>query len=217
MRPRRFGISAPAGLFVSSRLAFARPATRVRSGMRPGLNCSSTSCSSRRSVSSAPHSRATRRVRCSRASRRCSGSTSTWPIRRWSAAARSGWCSSTATSPCWPAWRRSARAPSSRSWARRRRALGPALAGRWRAALGAFAVSLAVLHIGAEWTSLRDRTFLGRIGLAVVAITLAAVGGGIAPLAFVALVCAAVLGQLLLEALTPRGGAASVYEPIDRT
>ena len=44
----------------------------------------------------------------------CGGSTSTWPIRRWSAAARSGWCSSIATSPCWPAWRRSARAPSSR-------------------------------------------------------------------------------------------------------
>lgn len=58
---------------------------------------------------------------------------------------------------------------------------------------------------------------IGRIGLAVVAITMAAIGGGMAPVEFVALMCAAVLGQLVLEALTPRGGAASVYEPIDRT
>jgi len=85
---------------------------------------------------------------------------------------------------------------------------------RWALAggVGAFALSLAVIHLGAEWTSLRDRTFLGRIALAVVAITLAAAGGGIAPVVFVALVCAAVLGQLLLEAMTPRGGAATVYE-----
>jgi hypothetical protein len=79
--------------------------------------------------------------------------------------------------------------------------------------IGAFALSLAMLHIGAEWTSPRDRTFLGRIGLAALAIALAAIGGGIAPLAFVALVSAAVLGQLLLEATTPRTGAATIYEP----
>ena len=86
---------------------------------------------------------------------------------------------------------------------------------RWALAggLGAFALSLAVIHIGAEWTSLRDRTFLGRIGLVVVAITLAAAGAGIGPLAFTGLLGAAVLGQLLLEATTPRTGAATVYQP----
>jgi low temperature requirement protein LtrA len=38
---------------------------------------------------------------------------------------------------------------------------------RWALAggLGAFALSLAVLHIGAEWTSMRGRTFLGRLVL----------------------------------------------------
>jgi hypothetical protein len=72
---------------------------------------------------------------------------------------------------------------------------------------------LAAIHIGAEWTSSRDRTFLGRIWLAGLAITLAAVGGRISPLAFVALLSAAVLGQLLLEATTPRTGAATIYEP----
>jgi hypothetical protein len=46
---------------------------------------------------------------------------------------------------------------------------------------------------------------LSRIGLAAtLALTLAAAGGRIAPLAFVAVVAAAVLGQLLLEAFTPR-------------
>ncbi len=86
---------------------------------------------------------------------------------------------------------------------------------RWAVAggVGAFALSLAAIHVGAEWTSLRDRSFLGRICLAGVAIALAAAGGGLAPLVFVGLVCAAVLAQLLLEALTPRFGAATVYEP----
>ncbi len=88
---------------------------------------------------------------------------------------------------------------------------------RWALAggVGAFALSLAILHIGAEWTSSHDPTFLGRICLAVLAIALAASGGGIAPLAFVGLISAAVLGQLLLEASTPRVGAATVYEPAD--
>jgi low temperature requirement protein LtrA len=89
---------------------------------------------------------------------------------------------------------------------------------RWALAggIGAFALSLAVLHIGAEWTSLRDRTFLGRIALAALALTLAAAGGGIAPVGFVALISAAVLGQLLLEAFTAPEGTATVYEPPDR-
>jgi low temperature requirement protein LtrA len=86
---------------------------------------------------------------------------------------------------------------------------------RWAVAggVGAFALSLAAIHVGAEWTSLRDRSFLGRICLAGVAIALAAAGGGLVPFVFVGLVCAAVLAQLLLEAFTPRFGAATVYEP----
>jgi low temperature requirement protein LtrA len=86
---------------------------------------------------------------------------------------------------------------------------------RWALAGGvaAFALSLAVIHLGAEWTSLRDRTFVGRIGLAAIAVVLAAVGDGIAPWAFVILLAAAVVGQLLLEAVTARPGAATVWEP----
>jgi low temperature requirement protein LtrA len=82
--------------------------------------------------------------------------------------------------------------------------LGPGT--RWALAggIGTFALALALIHIGAEQTSLRDRTFLTRIGLAALALTLAAAGGGIAPLAFVGVVAAAVLGQLLLEASNPR-------------
>jgi low temperature requirement protein LtrA len=86
---------------------------------------------------------------------------------------------------------------------------------RWALAggVGAFALSLAVLHIGAEWTSLRDRTFLGRLCLTTFALALAAAGNGIAPPAFVALIAAAVLAQLLLEAVAVREGAASAWEP----
>jgi low temperature requirement protein LtrA len=86
---------------------------------------------------------------------------------------------------------------------------------RWALAGGvaAFALSLALFYIGAEWTSPRDRTFLGRVALAALLITLAAAGAGVAPLAFVALVAAAVLGQLILEAFTYPLGAASVWEP----
>jgi low temperature requirement protein LtrA len=89
---------------------------------------------------------------------------------------------------------------------------------RWALAggVGAFALSLAAIHLGAEWTSLRDRTFLGRIGLAAIALALAAAGGGVAPLGFVGLLAAAVLGQLLLEAFTPRAGAATVWHPSHR-
>jgi low temperature requirement protein LtrA len=87
---------------------------------------------------------------------------------------------------------------------------------RWALAGGiaAFALSLAALHIGAEWTSLRDRTFIGRIGLAALALTLAAVGGRLAPVAFLIAVAVAVLGQLLLEAFTARAGAATVLDPV---
>jgi low temperature requirement protein LtrA len=89
---------------------------------------------------------------------------------------------------------------------------------RWALAGGvaAFALSLAVLHIGAEWTSPRDPIFLGRIGLAAFALTLAAAGSDIAPVAFVVLVAGAVLAQLLLEAFTFPAGAASVWDPPPR-
>jgi hypothetical protein len=70
-----------------------------------------------------------------------------------------------------------------------------------------------MLHIGAEWTSTRNRTFIGRLGLGALATALAALGGGLAPAAFVGVIAAAALAQLLLEAFTDEEGAASVWEP----
>jgi low temperature requirement protein LtrA len=86
---------------------------------------------------------------------------------------------------------------------------------RWALAGGiaAFALALAVIHLGAEWTSMRDRTFLGRLIVIALLIALAALGGGLAPLAFVSIVAAVVVGQLLLEAFTFPTGAASILEP----
>jgi low temperature requirement protein LtrA len=86
---------------------------------------------------------------------------------------------------------------------------------RWALAGGiaAFAVALALFHLGAEWTSPRDRTFLGRVALAALLTILAAIGGGISPPAFVVIVAAAVLAQLILEAMTFPAGAASIWEP----
>jgi low temperature requirement protein LtrA len=90
---------------------------------------------------------------------------------------------------------------------------------RWALAGGiaAFALSLSLFHLGAEWTSPRDRTLLGRLLLSALAIALAAAGGAIAPLAFVGLLLAAVLAQLLIEAFTVSEGAASVWEPPQAT
>ena len=92
---------------------------------------------------------------------------------------------------------------------------GLAAGARWALAGGiaAFVLALALFHIGAEWTSTRDPTFIGRLVVAAVAIVLAAAGGGIAPLAFVALLAAATLGQLLLEAFTFPEGAATIWIP----
>jgi hypothetical protein len=79
--------------------------------------------------------------------------------------------------------------------------------------VAAFSLSLAAIHLGAEWTSLRDRTFRGRIVLAVAGVILAAAGGAVAPVAFAGLLAAAVLGQLLFEAATPRSGARTPWTP----
>jgi low temperature requirement protein LtrA len=86
---------------------------------------------------------------------------------------------------------------------------------RWAVAGGiaAFALSLSLVHLGAEWTSARDPTFLGRLALSAVAIALAALGGAIVPIGFIAILATAVLAQLLLEAFTFPEGAASVWEP----
>ena len=86
---------------------------------------------------------------------------------------------------------------------------------RWALAGGltAFALALAVLHLGAEWTSMQDRSFLGRLVLVVLLVSLAAFGDGLSPLVFVVLVTAGVLAQLLLEAFTFPTGAASVLKP----
>src|SRR5262249_47032662 len=90
---------------------------------------------------------------------------------------------------------------------------------RWAMAggIGAFALSLAAIHLGAEWTSLRDRTFLGRMCLAAFAFAVAAAGDTLVPLVFVGLLSADLLAQLLLEAFTPRAGAATVVELIDHS
>jgi low temperature requirement protein LtrA len=86
---------------------------------------------------------------------------------------------------------------------------------RWAMAggVGAFALSLAVIHIGAEWTSMSDRSFVARICVVVFMLALAAGGGGLEPLAFVAIVAAVLLAQLLLEAFTVPAGAATIYDP----
>jgi low temperature requirement protein LtrA len=92
---------------------------------------------------------------------------------------------------------------------------GLAASARWALAGGvaAFALSLALLHIGAEWTSMHDRTFLSRIVLAGILLALAANGSALPPFGFVGLVAVAVLAQLMLEALTARDGAATIIEP----
>ncbi|HTU97381.1 MAG TPA: low temperature requirement protein A [Solirubrobacteraceae bacterium] len=90
---------------------------------------------------------------------------------------------------------------------------------RWAMAGGvaAFALSLAAIHLGAEWTSPRDRTFLSRIVLAAVGVVLAAAGGAITPVWFAGLLAAAALGQLLFEAATPRSGARTPWRPAAET
>jgi low temperature requirement protein LtrA len=78
--------------------------------------------------------------------------------------------------------------------------------------VGALALSLALFHIGAEWTSTRDRAFVGRILLAALGMSLAGVGQTIPPLSFVAVLAVAVVGQLMLEATARQEGAATIIE-----
>jgi low temperature requirement protein LtrA len=79
--------------------------------------------------------------------------------------------------------------------------------------LACYLLSLALLHIAAEWSSLRDRAFLGRLATAALAVGLAAGGGGLSPALFVAILAAALVAQLALELVTYPVGAASVWTP----
>lgn len=86
---------------------------------------------------------------------------------------------------------------------------------RWAVCGGAAAylLSLAILHLAAEWTSRSDRAFVGRVVLAALLVALALVGGALAPAVFMTVVAAGLLAQLVLEAVTYPTGAASVWTP----
>jgi low temperature requirement protein LtrA len=86
---------------------------------------------------------------------------------------------------------------------------------RWAvcAGIAAYLLSLALLHLAAEWTTLRDRAFIGRVVCSSLALLLAGFGGGLRPLAFMLLVAAGAVAQLVLEAVTYPTGAASVWVP----
>jgi low temperature requirement protein LtrA len=79
--------------------------------------------------------------------------------------------------------------------------------------LACYLLSLAVLHIAAEWSTLRDRAFLGRLASAATMIALAAAGGALSPVVFVAICAVALVAQLVLEVLTYPLGATSVWTP----
>jgi low temperature requirement protein LtrA len=88
---------------------------------------------------------------------------------------------------------------------------------RWATAGGLTCclLSLALIHLSAEWTSPRERTFLGRVIAAALFLLCAAAGGGLRPVVFVALLALVLVGQLILELLTEPEGAASVWVPPD--
>lgn len=81
--------------------------------------------------------------------------------------------------------------------------------------LACYLLSLALLHLAAEWTSPRDRAFLGRLAVSALAVGLAAGGGALQPAVFVAILAAALAAQLILELATYPAGAASVWTPPD--
>jgi low temperature requirement protein LtrA len=76
--------------------------------------------------------------------------------------------------------------------------------------LASYLLSLALLHIAAEWSSPRDRAVLGRLALSALAVALAASGGALRPVLFVAILAIVLVAQLVLELLTYPAGAASV-------
>lgn len=92
---------------------------------------------------------------------------------------------------------------------------GLGVGARWAmcGGLACYLLALALLHIGAEWTSLRDRAFVGRLLCATVAIVLAAAGASLPPVVFVAILSVTLIAQLILELLTYPLGAASVWTP----
>ena len=84
---------------------------------------------------------------------------------------------------------------------------------RWAVCGGvaAFLLSLAVLHLAAEWTSPTDRALIGRFAVSALVVVLALVGGAFSPLLFMVVVAAVLLAQLVLEVITYPAGAASVW------
>jgi low temperature requirement protein LtrA len=89
---------------------------------------------------------------------------------------------------------------------------------RWALAIGlaGYLLSLAVLHLAAEWTSPRDRAFLGRLVVAALALGVAALGPSLDPSVFVGFLALCLVVQVVLEAVTSPVGAASVWEPSAR-
>ena len=81
--------------------------------------------------------------------------------------------------------------------------------------LACYLLSLALLHVAAEWTSPRDRAFLGRLAVSALAIGLAAGAGALRPVLFLAILAAALAAQLILELATFPAGAESVWTPPD--
>ncbi|HWX73954.1 MAG TPA: hypothetical protein VNZ05_01520, partial [Solirubrobacteraceae bacterium] len=69
------------------------------------------------------------------------------------------------------------------------------------------------LHAAAEWTSMRDRAFQGRLACAAFVVALAAAGGAMRPVVFMAILAVAFVAQLVLELVTYPLGAASVVPP----
>jgi low temperature requirement protein LtrA len=83
---------------------------------------------------------------------------------------------------------------------------------RWAIAggLAFYLLSLAALHAGAEWTSMRDRAFQGRLACSAFVVALAAAGGAMRPVVFMVILAVAFVAQLILELVTYPLGAASV-------
>ena len=79
--------------------------------------------------------------------------------------------------------------------------------------LACYLLALALLHIAAEWSSFRDRAFVGRLVCSALAVGLAGGGAVLSPVVFVAILAVAVVLQLVLELATYPVGAASVWTP----